>query len=394
MVNVPIKIMKIVFDAKSVGDTSKNSGVVNYARNLINELKKAEPKNDYSFYFNAFKANEVKRAEENIRRLDPKTEYRFSRIPSKLLRIFFRLFGTTLFPIEFVLGKLDVLHLLAPVVELPKTYTGKTVMTVHDLTFIKHPQYHPEVVINLVKVFPKLAQKVDFIIADSQATKNDLVAHTGVSEKKVTVVYLAADEKFRPLGKNKVLEVIEKYKLSNPYIMFVGSFEPRKNIVGLIQAFSLVKQKIKTLDLVLVGRKGWLFEPILKEIKNSPCQDSIRWLDKVGDGDLPALLNGTAVFAYPSFYEGFGLPILEAMSCGVPVVCSNSSSMPEVGGDAAYYVNPDSIEDIAKGILTVINDSKLQRQMIQRGLTRAKNFSWEKTAKETLDVYREVVKKL
>ena len=245
---------------------------------------------------------------------------------------------------------------------------------------------------NLAKVFPKVAQKVDFIIVDSQATKNDLIAQVGISDKKVAVVHLAANKRFRPLEKSKVLKVTEKYKLSNPYILFVGSFEPRKNIVGLIQAFSLVKQKVKALDLVLVGRKGWLFEPILEEIKKNPHQDSIRWFNKVGDEDLPALLNGAAVFAYPSFYEGFGLPILEAMSCGVPVVCSSTSSMPEVGGKAAYYVNPDSVEEIARGLLAVIKDGKLQKQMIQKGLAQAKNFSWEKTAKETREVYEEMLR--
>jgi glycosyltransferase involved in cell wall biosynthesis len=183
-------------------------------------------------------------------------------------------------------------------------------------------------------------------------------------------------------------ELNKKFGITKPYILFVGTIQPRKNIAKLIEAVSLLKNK--EIQLVVVGKKGWLWEEILAAPEKFKITDRIKFLDFVGNEDLPSLYKNAQCFVLPSLYEGFGLPVLEAMQFGCPVVTSNVSSLPEVGGDAAIYFDPESVDDMAEKIDKVISDEKLRAEMTEKGYNQVKKFSWEKTAKETLKVLEEL----
>ncbi|MCK4525681.1 MAG: glycosyltransferase family 4 protein, partial [Candidatus Andersenbacteria bacterium] len=181
---------------------------------------------------------------------------------------------------------------------------------------------------------------------------------------------------------SRILEIRKKYNLPKKYILYLGTLEPRKNIIGLIKAFEILNTKYK---LVIAGSKGWLYEDIFKIVKNSPAKDNIIFTGFIDDKDKAALYGLADLFVYPSFYEGFGFPPLEAMAAGTPVITSNFSSLPEAVGDAAITVNPYNIDELTKAIEMVLFDEKLRDILIERGYKKVKNFSWEKCAKETLE---------
>jgi glycosyltransferase involved in cell wall biosynthesis len=267
-------------------------------------------------------------------------------------------------------------------------------INLYDLTFIKYPQYTNSVVETYTEKVKRCLQWTDLVLTISESTKQDIIKYLEVDANKIHVTPLASryyanfisDEKSEELS-NQV-----QYDFSQPYLLFVSTIEPRKNITAIISAFNYLKQKYKIPhNLVLIGRKGWHYEPIFTAIENSPCKNHIHHLDYLSD-ELVALFYAKAdVFVYPSHYEGFGLPVLEAMTLGTPVVTSNSSSLPEVAGDAALLINPDEPMHLAEAILKLISDSQLRQEFIDKGKERAKLFSWERTAKETLKAYRSII---
>ena len=184
----------------------------------------------------------------------------------------------------------------------------------------------------------------------------------------------------------------EKYRVKGDYILFVGTLQPRKNIERLVEAFSRLKSKVKNLNLVIIGKKGWMYEDILNAPEKYNVSDRVKFLDSVSDEELPVFYQNAICFVLPSLYEGFGLPVLEAMKYGCPVITSNVSSLPEAGGDAALYFNPENVNDIAEKIKKVIEDKTLREEMIQKGYQQIKKFSWEKTARETLQVLEQLAK--
>jgi glycosyltransferase involved in cell wall biosynthesis len=215
----------------------------------------------------------------------------------------------------------------------------------------------------------------------------------GIEPELIHVTPLAAHEQYRPIEDHEeVRSVLARYELAGrPYIIHVGTLEPRKNLCRLVAAFHDLKQQERGLEhqLLLVGETGWMYEPIFETIQRLRLESQVRWLDYVPFEDLPALLNGADLMVYPSLYEGFGLPPLEAMSCGTPVVTSNTTSLPEVVGDAGILVDPERKEDIAGAMWRVISDQTLQATLRAKGFTRAKEFSWERTARSTLAAYEE-----
>ena len=227
-------------------------------------------------------------------------------------------------------------------------------------------------------------------------TKDDLIKHYGVETSKIEVIYLAADEYFKPLAYEDVQPVLDRLGLVyKKYILFVGTLQPRKNIIRLIDAFIKLKRKNHIEEkLVLTGGKGWLWEPIIQKIKDAGLSGDIAHLGYVDSADLPAIYNGAILLTLPALYEGFGLPPLEAMKCGVPVVVSNISSLPEVVGDAAVLVNPNSVDSIAEGLLEVLSDERLRGVMRERGIRQAAKFSWQETARKTLVLFESLDKPL
>jgi glycosyltransferase involved in cell wall biosynthesis len=239
-------------------------------------------------------------------------------------------------------------------------------------------------------LFPKLVHDSDQIIADSFHTKNDIVRYYRVPDQKITVVHLGASEEYRPLDDGVVEPVKRKYGLNFPFALFVGTLEPRKNIPTLLKAFYLCKKKSPVLKLVIVGQNGWKYSKIFSTLANLHLEKEVIFPQYVPHEDLPAIYNAAKLFVYPSLYEGFGLPPLEAMQCGVPVITSDTSSLPEIVGDGGIMVSPYDVQGLAERMSEMVSDDTLRRENIRYGLSRAQLFSWEKCARQTQNVYNMV----
>ncbi|MEH2214079.1 glycosyltransferase family 4 protein [Nostoc sp.] len=268
------------------------------------------------------------------------------------------------------------------------------VMNIYDLTFIKYPNYTDSVVKTYTKRVKRCLQWTDLVLTISESSKKDIIEYLEVDPKKVYVTPLASRYYSNYLSE-EIAQGLEKqanYDFSKPYLLFVSTIEPRKNINTIITAFNFLKEKYKIEhQLILIGKKGWNYEPIFAAIENSPWASQIHHLNYLSN-ELVALFYSKAdVFVYPSYYEGFGLPVLEAMTLGAPTISSNTSSIPEVAGDAAILIDPSDSVQLAEAILKVISDSQLRQELIIKGRERAKLFSWERTAKETLKAYRAII---
>lgn len=276
-------------------------------------------------------------------------------------------------------------HLLLPLHHVP------TVLTVHDLIYHLFPRHHKR--LNywyLSLTMPLYCRRADAIITVSESSKRDLVRCYGVPADKVTVVYEAAAPHFRPATPEAVAAVRGRYGLPERYVIYVGTIEPRKNLVRLLEALQLLHGKGEEVKLVVVGGLGWLYEEFLRRLEEAPAGKVIV-LGYVPDEDLPALYSGATLFALPSLYEGFGLTVLEAMACGTPVVCSHTSSLPEIAGDAARYFNPTDVQAMAEVMHQVLEDKESQEEMRARGLAQAARFSWSRAAEETMAVYHRLM---
>jgi glycosyltransferase involved in cell wall biosynthesis len=277
-------------------------------------------------------------------------------------------------------------HLLLPLRNTP------TVLTVHDLVYRLFPAYHKR--LNywfLNTAMPLFVRRASALITVSESSKRDLIRLYGVPADKITVVYEAASAVFQPASTEQIAAAKAHYGLPERYLITLGTIEPRKNLLRLVSALRALRQQDPQLALVIVGRTGWLYQEFFQELEKLDDRRAVLLPGYVPDEELPAVLSGATALVLASLYEGFGLPILEAMACGTPVVCSNVSSMPELGGDAARYFDPQDTSQMADVIGGVLRDGNLRADMRQRGLEQAARFSWQRTARETLDVYRRVL---
>jgi len=290
--------------------------------------------------------------------------------------------------VESFLGSVDVFHSVNGVV-LPQRL-GRRVVTVEDLTCLHFPQFHPWIRRTLFRLGLRRATRLaDAIIVPSSSTKRDLIARFRPAEEKIRVVPLAPREHFVPLALRESRPVIDRYGLRyRDYLLFVGNVEPRKNLLALLEAYNRLRQNARLAPpLAIAGGEGWRNRLIHQAAAASPFAADIRFLGYVPDADLPALMNAALAFVYPSLYEGFGLPPLEAMACGTPVITSNRSSLPEVVGDAALLVDPEDRADLAEAMARIVGEESLREDFRERGLKRAQRFSWAETARLTLQVY-------
>ncbi len=282
-------------------------------------------------------------------------------------------------------------HLLLPLRGVP------TVLTVHDLIFRRFPQHHKPLnrwYLNLT--LPLYCRRASHIIAISEQTRADLIALYRLPPAKISVIYEAADPQFQPQAPEAVAAVRTRYGLPQRYLLFVGTIEPRKNLPRLLQAFERLYAERLTDALVIVGKRGWLYDDFFAALERSPVRQAVIFPGWVDDADLPAIYAGSQAFAFPSLFEGFGLPVLEAMACGTPVVCSNSSSLPEVTGDpsagsgqaAALLCDPQDTAALTAALRRLLADRDLAETLRARGLAQARRFSWPRAAAETLAVYR------
>jgi glycosyltransferase involved in cell wall biosynthesis len=269
------------------------------------------------------------------------------------------------------------------------------VITIHDLAFLLYPHFLTRKAARYYGLIDRAVRRADHVIAVSEATKRDIVRLTGTPEHKITVIYEAADSVYAPIRDREVLERIHhKYHLPEKFVLFVGTIEPRKNLPTLIRAYKgLIDDYKAKADLAIVGKQGWLYDDVYHLVEELGLQQRVHFLGRVPAADLIYLYNASQMLVLPSYYEGFGLPPLEAMACGVPVIVSDTSVMPEVVGDAALRVAHEDIEGFTVAMQRLLTDDDLRADMIAKGHKRVKCFSWERAARETLAVYEKVAKK-
>jgi glycosyltransferase involved in cell wall biosynthesis len=322
---------------------------------------------------------------EGIQGTNCTIDTRFHGIESSLLRLLLFI------PRGLRAQRIDIFHGLDHIGVPPFAKVGRYVATIHDMIPLLWPQWvtrkHRLVV---TAAYYRLRHLVDIVITPSEATKADVVRHLQMDPQRIAVIPWGCDERFHPGGNPEHFAAVQqRYRLPAQYLLFVGTLEPRKNLTALLHAYAMLRAEGcgKDLKLVVAGRTGWLYADIFDTVKTLALDEDVIFTGFVDDEDIPDLYRGAQLFVFPSLYEGFGLPILEAMASGVPVVTSATASMPEVAGDAAILVDPHDPEAIAEGMARVLTEDRLRQAMIQKGLARARCFTWDTVAQNTLKLY-------
>lgn len=379
--------MRVGIDCRTILNPGRGeqAGIGHYTYYLVKGLLKLDKKNEYVLFFDSRMDRE--RAQE-FEQSNVKVKF----FPFSQYRRFLPVGYSHLLITGFLMReRLDLLH--APATSLPLTYRGRAVVTVHDLAIYKHPRLFPRGQFLSTKlVVPRSIRRAKRVIAVSEATKRDIRTMFKVAEKRITVVY---EGFIRERAAKGVVDVREKYGLKRPYVCFVGTIEPRKNLVNLIKGFRSVANlpSMKKVDLIFAGAPGWKYGDVIAAIKDAKLGDRLRYLGYLPHHDKMQLIEQSAAFAFPSVYEGFGLPVLEAMSLGAPVITSRVSALPEVAGTAAIFVNPHKFREIGQAIAKVVGTKRLRDKLVDEGRRRSAMFSWDATARETLRVYRDVLAK-
>jgi glycosyltransferase involved in cell wall biosynthesis len=271
---------------------------------------------------------------------------------------------------------------------LPRLVRAKSVFTLHDLVFRFYPHTHKP--LNrwfLTLMMPRFLRAADAVIAVSESSKKDAVRIYGIDEAKITVIYEGVSPHFRGASPEAISAVRHKYGLPDEFILSLGTIEPRKNLTALLEAYHHLRNDGSSLGLVIVGKKGWLYSGFFNRMRELGLENNIVFPGFVPDEDLPALYSAAALFVFPSLYEGFGLPVLEALACGAPVIASNASSLPEVAGEAALLVDPSSVEALVRAAREALSNGRLREHLQERGPKQAAKFNWQRAARETLAVY-------
>lgn len=364
------------------------SGVPEYTRFLLKNIVKAAPNEEYALFANSFKGEP-----ENLLTVKeiPKSEMLNFGIPNRLWDLSSRFLDL---PKIDKLVKADVYF--SPHFDiLPFKDPRSHVLTIHDLSFISYPEFFPwrKNFWHWRQNYKKQINEAGRVVAVSDFTRGDILDKFRLDDNRVVRIYPGVNDRYRKLPTNDedLAEFKRKESLDHPFLLHVGTLEPRKNAVGVIKAFSLLKGsgKFKNLKLVLVGSKGWLYDEIIKEADRSPYRNDIRFWGRASEEELLYLYNLASVFAYPSFFEGFGFPPLEAQASGTPVVASDRSSLPEVTGKSAILVNPFKVYEIALAIEGILLENKTRDELIDLGYANVKRFNWSETAAELIGVLRE-----
>ncbi|MDR3541813.1 MAG: glycosyltransferase family 1 protein [Desulfosporosinus sp.] len=363
--------MKVLIDAQSIGNT--RAGIGNYTYNLLQAFVRMGCSADVSIAVHKdpkalsglFPQLNMVEAGRNLYKYLPVDVFGFSK-------------------------SFDVYHEPNYV---PRPFSGATLTNIFDMSYVLFPQYHPWKRVQMLRFYEKRMRSADRIITASQSAKGEIVDLLKVPEDKIVVTPLGVSTGFSPLQQNEELlqTVRKRYNLPEQFLLYVGTIEPRKNLERLIEALSIVKEKLgkSSVGLVLAGGKGWLNGPIYRRVQELKLLDDVTFTGYVSEEDLPILYNMALAFVYPSLYEGFGLPPLEAMACGVPVITSKVSSLPEVVGDAGILIDPYNVEELSDAILQVVSSAELRKSLSDKGIKQASLFTWEKCARETLTIYEE-----
>jgi len=365
-VTIAIDISQIVY----------GTGVSVYTKNLVESLLNVDPKNHYLLFGGSLRQKQllINFSRKLQKKYPGRVKAKIVPYPPTLLDWLWN--RVHLLPVETLVGKVDIFF--ASDWTQPPAEKAKLVTIVHDLIAWRYPQTLPEKIINAHKNRMKWVKKeADLVFPNSQSTTHDLEEIVGLDKEKIKLIYPGVDHRrFCPQEEKKIKAVKKKYGLGD-YFLAVGTREPRKNLPRLIEAFDGLENK-RGWQLAIAGKTGWGEQNLKSVTKN------LKLLGYVPDEDLPPLYAGALCFVYPSLYEGFGLPVLEAMASGAPVITSNVSSLPEAAGEAGILVNPEKSEEIRKAMEKVANNPKLREEMIKKGFQQAQKFSWQKTAREVL----------
>jgi glycosyltransferase involved in cell wall biosynthesis len=374
--------MRIGIDITSA--LTQGGGIGRYTRELIHTLVDIDQENQYQL----FSAKPPK----NFPVANPVPQHAHvtfcpTNIDERwLYRLWYRL--RLPLPVQLLTGSLDLFH--SPDFVLPPVSGGiPTIVTVHDLSFLHYPDtFPPKLVDYLQRVVPWSIGRSTHVLADSVATRDDLVNLWHVPENKISVLYCGVHEQFQPItDSEKITTVRAKYNLGeSPYILSVGTVQPRKNYKMLIQAFKPVAEKMPH-HLIIGGGKGWLYDGMLAEIERLGLNGRVHFIGFVDDEDLPTLYSAAALFVLPSLYEGFGIPLLEAMACGVPIISSNASSLPEVVGETAVLLSPLRPNAWTAAMLQLLNSANQRSKLVAGGFRQVQQFTWDQAARQLLNLY-------
>ncbi len=368
--------MRIGIDARLIHH--QPAGIGRYTRHLMRAISQIDQEDEFIVF------QHRRQSEPLIRKSNFRRATLFAPVHTKLEQI--------MLPLELMRFPLDLLHSTDFIPPLHSSLP--TVITVHDLAFLHWPHFLTKDSASYYGQIDRGVRRAGHIIVPSESTKKDLIRQLGVPKDKVSVIYEAADDSFGPLPIQPTRrEICRRYNLPGKFILFVGTIEPRKNVDGLLRAFRhlLDKYNVHDVGLAIAGGRGWLYEDVVHLIHELNLERNVSLLGRVGDEDLHKLYVAARCHVHPAHYEGFGLPPLEAMACGTPTIVSNVSSLPEVVGDAALMVNPDNWEELAVAMQRLLTDDELHAELREKGLQRARCFSWEQAAEKTLEVYRRVV---
>jgi glycosyltransferase involved in cell wall biosynthesis len=374
--------MKIAFDAKRMLNNA--TGLGNHSRILVNALMRDYRDNDYLFFSPKAKEEYIRQLHGDYKLILPATQF------AKALHPWWRSYGITE---QLLADMVDIYHGTSNEIPLNIHRSGiKSVVTIHDLIFLKHKEQYPWVDRQIYTYKTQYAVKhANKIIAVSEETKRDLMEFYKVPESKIAVIYQSIDTRFSTIATDATkLELKAKYDLPEKFILNVGSFYPRKNQLNLIRAFELIKDKTDH-HLVLVGSAGSIAAQIKKAIIEAQLQSRVHIINNVSNDDLPTIYRDAALFVFPSLFEGFGMPVLEALTSGLPVVATQGGAVAEAAGPGSLLIDPHDISGIADKILLLLNDKILQKKMREEGVKHAKTMTDTVFARRTMDVYREVI---
>lgn len=386
--------MRIGIDARTILNPEKGEaiGVGHYTYQLIRNLLELDKVNEYVLFF------DFHVREKDIKKFTkPNVKikfYPFSDYKKYLPGAYSEILGTATLTKE----KLDVIHSTSPHSRIPTGYRGKCIVTFHDLSIYKIPQCYPKISgVKEKATYSLMAKKADRIIAVSQSTKKDIEEIFKIPSEKIDVIYSGLDKRFFDESRIASQKVLEKYGITKKYILFLGTLEPSKNITRLLEAFAKFKEKSNPpvggenekfdYQLVLAGKRGWLSQEYLQTIKDLGLNKDVIFTGYIVGDELVPLFRNSQFFIMPSLYEGFGMTVLEAFATGTPAIISKVSSLPEIAGDAAFYVNPMNTDELAEAMLKFSQDENLRKEFREKGLEQVKKFDWQKTARETLEIY-------
>ncbi len=377
--------MKILVDVRLLG-RGGSSGIEEYTRELVTHLLTLDQENHYQLFYNGF----LKKVPLELPGRRAKTEIIDWHLPNKILDFTNRSFH---FPAIDKATGTDLVF--SPHFNILSTTYAPRIITFHDLSFVHHPEFFGarQRFWHWLQNFRRQAAEATNIIANSEFTKYDIASQLQVPTKKIVTIYEGVRTDLRPLPRDDagLKNFKQAHQISFPYLLYLGTLEPRKNIRGVIRAFNLLQKNPINQDirLILAGRPGWLYQDILRERDRSPHRSKIILWGQVREEEKIFLYNAASAFVYPSFFEGFGLPPLEAQACGIPVVASNRTSLPEVVGDAGLLIDPWRIDELVEALQNILHTNKTRENLIRAGLENSLRFSWTDAAKKTLDLFHE-----